>query len=163
MKVVLTAFVTILLACAAPASAAGPSVQDFDYFLAGHLAGPFPSMCGVTANYRTLHEVGTVWTLVDGGGGLHLRRDVTSTLTFLNDTGGPGTSFTAWTTTSTFREVLNVTPGEVTTTTTVSRAATTIASTGQVVTTTLITHTTVGADGDLRSQVENERQSGTCS
>jgi hypothetical protein len=162
MKVILSTLAAILLVFAAPVSAAGPTRQTIDNFHAGHLPGPFPSMCGIEANYRTIHEVGTEWTLVDGSGGLHIRRDVTTTLTFLNDTGGPGTLFTAWTTTSSYRQVLNMKAGQVTTTTTVSKATTTIGPTGQVVTTKLVAHTTLGADGQIRSQVNNEIDSGGC-
>ena len=163
MKIfLLSALAAIVLVCAAPVSAAGPTVRNFENFHAGHLPGPFPSMCGIEANYRTLHEIGTERTLVDGSGGLHIRRDVTTTMTFLNDTGGPGTIFTAWTTTSRSRELLNVKSGQVTTTTTVSNATTTIGPTGQVLTTKLVTHSTVGADGQIRSQVNNEIGSGSC-
>jgi hypothetical protein len=162
MKMALSILTAIVLVGAAPVSAAGPTVVSFENFHAGHLPGPFPSMCGIEANYRTLHEVGTERTLVDGNGGLHIRRDVTATLTFLNDSGGPGSLFTAWTTTATYREILNVKPGRVTTTTTVSKATTTIGPTGQVLTTKLVTHTTVGADGRVRSQVENEVGRGAC-
>jgi hypothetical protein len=44
----------------------------------------------------------------------------------------------------------------------VAKATTTIGPTGQVLATKLVTHTTVGADGRIRSQVENEVGSGTC-
>jgi hypothetical protein len=162
MKAMLGTLAAIVLVFAAPVSAAGPTVRSFENFHAGHLPGPFPSVCGIEANYRTLHEVGTEWTLVDGRGGLHIRRDVTTTLTFISDIGGPGTIFTAWTTTSTYREILNLTPGQVTTTTTVSKATTTIPSTGQVLATKLVAHTTVGADGQIRSQVSNEIGNSSC-
>jgi hypothetical protein len=162
MKAMLGALAVIVLLCATPVSAAGPTVRAIDNFHSGHLPGPFPSVCGIEANYRTLHEVGTESTLVDGRGGLHIRRDVTTTLTFTSDIGGPDTIFIAWTTASSYREVFNLTPGQVTTTTTVSKATTTIPSTGQVLTTKLVTHTTVGADGQIRSQVSNEIGDSTC-
>jgi hypothetical protein len=162
MKLMLSALAAFVVVIGAPVAAAGPVVESFENFQAGHLPGPFPTMCGIEANFRTLHEVGTVRTLVDGSGGLHIRRDVTVTLTFLNDTGGPGTLFTAWTTTSTFREILNVKAGGVTTTTTVSKATTTIGPTGQVLATKLVTHTTVGADGQIRSQFSHEVERGSC-
>ena len=162
MRVMLGMLAALVLVCATPVSAAGPTVRSFENFHAGHLPGPFPSVCGIEANYRTLHEVGTERMLVDGRGGLHIRRDVTTTLTFISDIGGPGTIFTAWTTKSTYREVFNLTPGQVMTTTTVSKATTTIPSTGQVLATKVVSHTTVGVDGQIRSQVSNEIGNSSC-